>query len=208
MVCIETMLHQEMVKESHQSRREVDEAFFSLCQTLGTRAIFQPISPPNPDTVAMKLQVLNEQAEDFTHTEATLPHQQNNTAKLKIVDSRQKCFKIGIFYDLDALFWLFELDGPLYGFSTTGMNEKRLKATETLRNLLIDHRVMKRFSSLDVIAIEAAHGCDNGVDASLTEEARMVNGRQASLALWITEPLNKANEIVRRHLPPIMMNLL
>ena len=87
-------------------------------------------------------------------------------------------------------------------------NEKGFEAAETIGNLLVENGITKRFPALDMIAIEATHGCHNGVDASFTQRTGTVNGRHASLALGITEPLHKANEIVRRHLLPITMNLL
>lgn len=144
----------------------------------------------------MKLQILNEEAEYLAHAQATLPHEQNDTTKLEIVDSLQECLKICVFHGLDALLRLFEFDNPLHGFSTTGMHEEQFEATETIGNLLVEHRIGKRFPSLDVIAIEAANGCDNGIDASLTERTGTVNGKSMSLTLWITEPLDKGNQVI------------
>lgn len=55
------------------------------------------------------------------------------------------------------------------------MHKERFEATETIGNLLVEHWAGKYFPSLNVIAIEAADGCNNGVDASFTQGAGTVN---------------------------------
>src|SRR5579862_3456635 len=104
----------------------------------------------------MKFQVLNEQAEDFTHTKTAFPHEQNDTAELKVINGSQECLEIGLFHDLDTPLRFFEFDNPLHGLSSASMDKERLETTKTIGNLLIEHRVGQRLPSLDVITIEAA----------------------------------------------------
>ncbi len=75
MVGLETMLQEKMIEQSHQGRRKVDEALFPFYQALGKCSIFKPWSPPKPNAISMKFQVLNEQAKHLTHAETTLPHE-------------------------------------------------------------------------------------------------------------------------------------
>jgi hypothetical protein len=52
-----------VVKQRHQCWRQIDEALLAFYETFRQSSILEVLSTPYPDAIAMKLQVLNEQAQ-------------------------------------------------------------------------------------------------------------------------------------------------
>src|SRR5437588_12930674 len=105
----------------------------------------------------------------ITHAQTIFAHQQDHTAKLKIVYRRQEGGKVRILDDFRTFLWLFEPDDASGRLSTTRVDEEWLETTEAMGNLLVEHRAAQRFTVLKLIAVETAHCCDNSIHTAFAE---------------------------------------
>lgn len=155
----------------------------------------------------MKLQILDEEAKDLTHAQTTFPHQQDHTAKLKIVNRRQEGGKVSILDDFRTFLWLFEPDDASGRLSAARVDEEGLEPTEAIGNLLVEHRVAQRFTVLKLIAVETTHGCDNGIHTAFAERTGFLKRTGIDLPKRIAQPLDEADQVVRGNVLPVKMSL-
>lgn len=155
----------------------------------------------------MKLQILDEEAKDLTHSQTTFPHQKDNTAKLKIVNRSQEGGKVSILDDFHPFLWLFESNNASGRLSAARVDEEWLETTEAIGNLLVEHRVAQSFTVLKLIAVETTHCCDNSIHTAFAERTRFMKRTGLDLPKRIAQPLDEADQVVRGDVLPVKMSL-
>src|SRR5260221_3200909 len=208
LIGLKGVVEYQVVEQGHDLRSEFDEALFAFDHALGQRSIRQASTPADHHAVAVKLQILDVQAQDFADAQAPIAHEQQDALELHIVRLVLKACKRLIANGPDASLRLSQCPSAPGHLPSTGMHQERLEAAEAVGDFFVQDGIGQHLSALHLVAVEAGDGGQDGVDTPLAEAARDVEWLHLQLAMRGAQPLDETQQVIGGDGAPVEPGLL